>query len=447
LNAELPPEITLDEILQLAPDNIVLERARLLLSSKKWPVLGQCGAFIWGECRSKGSLRYKIAADPVRRVFFSNSPAILKPDKFLLALLLKWYDEPECFRQFPQVPEWAIDGLQRSASVSPQPTRDGGDTRMQSREKRMAIMQAGVHELRQWLHDVARQGLAALQMQDVQAWEAIAARLTDYKLAGPARRIRAMQDAATHPQWPEIFADHIAALMLWAASFSRFEELPSGLQEELLIQGGQNARKEDALQNPPAEDRWFIFHSAQQQEGQLNIRRTWLWGELLGVPALLLDYVWGGETFVQEWKAGEVFSGKMYYYLGATYLRAQAGEGSLAEGQGFPQRGQCASATVMARQFAQIVADNPWISVFPFLLSTVTCPMYMGTPCLLDQENKVILLDAPITDSLAMLGLGSGGPLLVFGLWNGKRFRPLSAQRAGTAISLFFDGGQLAMDK
>ena len=130
----------------------------------------------------------------------------------------------------------------------------------------------------------------------------------------------------------------------------------------------------------------------------------------------------------------------MHYYPGATYLRALAGEGNLAEGQGFPQQGQCASAMVMARQFAQIVANNPWISVFPFLLSPVTCQMYKGAPCLLDQENRVISLDGPISDSLALLGLGSGGPLLVFGLWNGKRFRSLSAQRAGTAISLFFDG-------
>lgn len=441
MNAELPPEITLDEILQLAPDNIVLERARLLLSSKKWPVLGQCGAFIWGECRSKGTLRYKVAADPVRRFFFSNSPAILKPDKFLLALLLKWYDEPELFRQFPQVPEWAANGLQRTALISPQPAKDGRDTSTQSREKRIGIMQAGAQELRHWLSDVARQGLAALQMQDAQSWEAIGARLTDYKLAGLARRIRAMQDAATQPQWPEIFAGHIAAMMLWAASFARFEELPPGLQEELMIQGGQNARKEDALQGPPVEDQWFVFHSTCEREGQLNARRTWLWGESHGVPALLLDYTWGGESFVNEWKAGEVFSGKIYYYPGATHLRALAGEGSLAEGRGFPKRGRCASATVMAQQFARIVADNPWISAFPFVLGPMTCQMYKGTPCLLDSENNVIPLDAPITESLGLLGLAGGGSVLVFGIWNGKRLRPLCAQKEGATVLLFFNRG------
>lgn len=447
MNAELPPDITLEEILQLAPDNIVLERARLLLSSKKWPVLGQCGALIWGECRSKGTLRYKIAADPVRKIFFSNSPAALKPDKFLLALLLKWYDEPEMFRQFPLVPEWVTDGLQRAASPSLQPAKDSADTSAQSREKRIGIMQGGARELKHWLLDVARQGLAELQMQDAQAWEAIAARLTDYKLPGAARRIRAMQDAAKYPQWPEIFAEHIAALALLAASFSRFEELSPGLQEEVLIQGGQNARKEEALQGPPIEDEWFIFHSGHQREGQLNVRRTWLWGQLQGVPALLLEYTWGSENFAQEWQVGEVFSGKIYYYPGATRLRALSGEGTSIEGQGFPQQGQCASATLMARQFAQIAADNPWITVFPFLLGAVTCAMHGETPCLFDQENKVIPLDAPMTDSLSLLGLGSGGPLQVFGLWNGKRFMPLSAQRSGTAIFLFFNGGMGDMAK
>ncbi len=442
MNAELPPEITLEEILQLAPDNIVYERARLLLSSKKWPVLGCCSGLIYGECRSGGTLRYKVAADISRGIFFSNSPATLKPDKFLLALLLKWYDEPEVFKQVTQAPDWATEGLQRAAAPTPRPAKEEGrDAQAQSREKRIGTMQEGAQELRRWLIDVARQGLAVLQMQDAQAWEAISARLTDYKIAGLARRVRAMQVAAANPQWPEIFTENIAALALWAEAFPRIEELPNELKEELLLQGGQNARKEDALQGDPVEDQWFVFHSAHQEEGQLHIRRTWLWGEACGIPALLLDYAWGGENFAQEWKAGAVFRGKLHYYPGASRLRAFAGEGTLAEGGwDFPPQGCCVSAIAMAHQFAQIAGSNPWIAVFPFLLGPVTCPIFQGMPCLLDGEGNAILLDAPITECLSLLGLGSGGPLLVFGLWNGKRFKPLSAQRAGASVFLFLNG-------
>ncbi|MFZ4426014.1 MAG: hypothetical protein ACOYOO_02535 [Saprospiraceae bacterium] len=435
---DTPPGLSLEEILVLAPGPLTFERARLLLSKNKWPSLGWNGQVIWGECRSSGSLRYKVAADLSTRHFFSNSPATAKPDKYIVALLLKWYEGPEGFGKSGPAPDWVVAALEHTGGALPKVPKSGADTNTATREKRVAAMMEGAEGLRHWLLDVARNGLATLQMQDAQAWEAIAARLTDYKLAGLARRIRAMQRAATYSQWPEIFAEHIAALTLWAAAFGRFEELPSALQEELLIQGGQNARKEEALQSPPLEDEWFVFHSAHQEEGQLNIRRTWLWGQSHGIPALLLEYTWGSENFVQEWKAGEVFSGKIYYYPGATRLRALAGEGSSAKGQGFPQQGQCASATAMVRQFAHIVADNPWIPVFPFLLSPVTCVVYAGTPCLLDRENRVIPLDVPVTDGLTLLGLGCEGPLQVFGLWNGKRFSPLGAQRPGTAIFLFF---------
>lgn len=440
MNPEFPPDIRLEEILQLAPDNAVYERARLLLSKKKWPILERCGTLIWGECRSSGTLRYKVAIDAAGRIFYSNSPAMLKPDKYLLALLLKWYDEPEVFRQVSEVPDWVTEGLRRANSSVPMPVKGSTDTTSQSREKRMNAMQEGAQELRRWLLDVARQGLAGLQMQDTLAWEAIASRLTDYKLAGPARRVRAMKDASGHPQWPEIFAENIAAMVLWTEAFSRFEELSPELKEELLVQGGQNARKEDALQSQPVADRWFVLYTALQQEAQLNIRKTWLWGEDCGTPALLLDYAWGGEHFAQEWKLGEVFSGKIHYYPGAFPLRALAGEGISAEERGFPLRGRCTSAREMARQFAEIAGVSPWISVFPFLLSPVTCSIYKGMPCLLDQEGNLILLDTSIPEGLSLIGLGSGGSVVVFGLWNGKQFKPLGAQNEETAVFLYFSG-------
>ncbi len=438
MNHDIPPGLSLEDILLLAPDPLGFERARLLLSRKKWPSLGWNGSIVWGECRSNGTLRYKIAADISERRFFSNSPATVKPDKYILALLLKWHEEPEAFGKSAPLPGWVAGGLEYAAAVTPRIPKSDVGTNTAAREKRIATMMEGVEGLRRWLLDVARNGLATLQMQDAQAWEATAARLTDHKLSGPARRIRMMKETAASPDWPVIFAANIAGLVLLTEAFSHFEELPHDLKAELLIQGGQNVKKEEALQSPAVADRWPVLHCAHFQEGQLYIQKTWLWGESSGTAALLLDYTWGGESFPQTWRAGSVFNGKLHFYPGAHPLRALPGEGQTEEGQYFPEQGLCPSAAEMANRFAGVVGANPWTVEYPFLLGPIAAIIYNGVPYLCDRDDALVPLDIPISDGLSLLGLGINSNLLVFGLWNGKAFTPLAAQKQGNPVSLFF---------
>lgn len=438
MNHDIPPGLSLGDILQLAPDPLVFERARLLLSRKKWRSLGCNGLVIWGECRSSGALRYKIAADMSKRLFFSNSPATVKPDKYTLALLLKWHEEPEVFEKSVNAPDWVARALEHAGSVMLRGDKSNADINAAAREKRIATMMEGAEGLRRWLLDIARNGLATLQMQDVQAWEAIAARLTDHKLSGPARRIRMMKEAAASADWPAVFAANIAELVLLAEAFANFEELPSHLRAELLLQGGQNAKKEEALQLPAIADRWCILHCGNFREGELNIRKTWLLGEGSGTAALLLDYAWGSESFPEIYKPGTVFNGKLHFYPGAYPLRALPGEGTIEAGQYFPEQGLCASVSAMTGGFARIVGANPWLIEYPFLLGPITAVMYNGMPYLCDTDGALVPLDTPILEGLSLLGLGINGDLLVFGLWNGKTFSPFAAQKRGNPFALFF---------
>ena len=63
--------------------------------------------------------------------------------------------------------------------------------------KRRELMSRGVEELKTWLLDMLREGLAALASAPPDYWESLAARMVDAKLGSIARRIRA---------WPALLA-------------------------------------------------------------------------------------------------------------------------------------------------------------------------------------------------------------------------------------------------
>jgi hypothetical protein len=136
-------------------------------------------------------------------------------------------------------------------------------------EKRIDQMLEGALELRQWLFDVFRQGLGNLQTQPDNAWEAIAANMSNAKLTAIARRIRKLKKLSTLPNWPTIFLQELADYYLFAESFTRIRELPPNFQEELLNQGGRTPKEKDVIDAQHAiKDQWLVIG---QKFGQMRI--------------------------------------------------------------------------------------------------------------------------------------------------------------------------------
>ena len=85
--------------------------------------------------------------------------------------------------------------------------------------------------MEEWLQDLIRHGLSAIDEQPAAFWDGFAARMVDAKLGGVARRIRILNLAGE--EGFELLLEEMSELYLLAQSFKQLESLPEGLQEEV----------------------------------------------------------------------------------------------------------------------------------------------------------------------------------------------------------------------
>ncbi|MBK6946737.1 MAG: hypothetical protein IPH16_00475 [Haliscomenobacter sp.] len=431
-------EWTLDQIYQFAPDRPTLDRAFVLVKPKKWALLACHGPLLWGECRTSGALRYRIACDLDHQRFFSNSPAPLKPDKYLLALLLLFFESPDAFSQPAAIPDWvksALDAAASSPTEKEKKDKQGSD-RLRNQEKRLALMGEGASDLGQWLRDAAFQGLGMLQSQNDAFWEQFASRLTDSKLGGLAKRIRRMGALRNGSDWNRLFLDELADLFLWSEGFLRLDELPPDLRAEILQQGGLAFRKEDLLKEaPPVEDLWFVLAREYATEDPLRVRKVWLWGQQTGRPALFLDYAWGETPFDPTWDTGTCWEGPLHFYPSPAPLRAVPGACTPVDAFLEPVQGVCGTLNGLAEGFAHALAGSPWTKAYPFFLDGVYFAREGDSFFIAGRDRQKAAVQAPLPLAWSLFSLSGGHPLSLFGLWDGAEFTPLAAFSDGRLIS------------
>ena len=236
-------------------------------------------------------------------------------------------------------------------------------------QKRIAAMSAGIPELERFLYEAAAIGLAALQSWDDAAWESVAARLTDAKLGGLAKRVRNMKSSRTSTAWDRVFRRELAALYLWLKGFRQMDELPDAMGYELLLQGGWNPKKEEVLQEGiPTADDWFVLALHSGIENQLYFCQTWFFGEKTGKIAFQLEYAWGTPSFVSSWRAGDAFQGDMVFFPSTYPLRAIPLVEKALDRPFAPQQGVLNRLQDLGDAFAAAVAAQPWLEALPCLL-------------------------------------------------------------------------------
>lgn len=409
----------LERILQLAPQPLLIDRARLLLRPRQWASLGFNQSLIWGFCRTKGATRYKVAFDLQLGQGFSNSPAPVKPDKYILALLLLFQDDASLFMPTPYPPDWVTEGMARPPAA-PMASNTTSPSRLSGFDKRLPLMVQGQQELAQWLRDVARQGLGALQAAEPTTWETIASRLTDAKLGGLANRLRRLATQRERPDWDKLFRQEIAALYLWSEAFARFDDQTDSMQQELMLQGGWTPRKEDILrESAGVEDCWFVLSHTIGAEEQLAFQRTWFWGQDTGKTALVLEYAWGNTPFETQWSAGTGYQGAMHFYPGTFPLRAVPGLLSPVYSPFHPQTGLFAHFRELGDAFARAVAQQPWMEELPCGVASVTSVVAAEGNFFRDQLQYLIPLA-----TTAGSALPESSPQTILGAWNGTAFKP-----------------------
>ena len=125
------------------------------------------------------------------------------------------------------------------------------------RAQRIALMKKGMEDLEAWLADLIREGIASTEGHNYAFWQDFSARMVDTQLTALGPRIRSLQLLPqAQNNWPAQMLEELAELFLLARGFRRLDELPQGLQEQLLRIAGIRDSKKELLQQSGLIDRW-----------------------------------------------------------------------------------------------------------------------------------------------------------------------------------------------
>ena len=430
---------TTDKVLELSPDSSSVKAAKGLTSLGKWSDLGYSDRAVWGLCKGSGKKPYQTRIDLNGPAFKCSCPSRKFPCKHSLALLLLYANEMKAFADTAApgwVSEW-LDGRdqrtgkkeQKAKEASKSPDPEAQAKRIAQREKKI---HSGLDELSLWLGDMLRQGLAWAHNQSYSYWNDMAARMVDAQASGLSGRIKKMAEISMRdPNWQDTLTAEIGKLYLLNKAYRNIEIFDQGLQADIRSLVGWNVPKELVLEAESINDTWAVLAQQVEQQDNLKIQRTWLFGKETKRYALILDFAAGNAVLEKTLITGTQIEAELVFYPGAAKVRALVKRRKENPVVIEPVQVDY-QINQLAENYAEQLALNPWIESVPVILSHVRLFPENNHSAegvqwqLVDESSASIPLSSNFKHGWHILAVSGGDSFSIFGLWDGNHFSPLS---------------------
>lgn len=435
---------SVEQVLGLAPDVSSAKRGQSLAHAKKWLLIEANDRAIWGECKGSGSRPYRTRIDLVGPAYKCSCPSRAFPCKHAIGLFLLRVSSNEVVIK-PEPPIWVSDWLeQRDKKRKPKVKADLSPAEIKKRKadkakrlaKRVSEMQEGFNDLENWIVDLIRQGIAALESRPYSFWKEMAAQMVDRKISGASGIILDMAlIPGSGPDWPDRMVQKISSLYLLIRAFRQLDKLPDDFREEVVQVAGIKYKKEEVFEMETVEDVWQVLGVLESVQEDLNLRRTYLSGKNTGRMAMLLEFAHGNMAFEGHYFVGHSFEGALSYYPGVVPLRAiikkrTADFNAIQKVDGFN------TVKDFLAHYAKDAGKKPWLAHAPCILSKVIPQDQKGQFLLLDENGEGIPVQNRSFSGWKLLALSGGHPIQVFGEWTGQHFVPFTVMTNSQWINL-----------
>jgi SWIM zinc finger len=473
----MPARWSADSVLALAPDDSSRRAAATLARPASWDGAGAAGDLVWGLCAGSGKNPYQVIVDLAGPAFKCSCPSRKFPCKHALALLLLWSagtvaEQPgpaDYARAWHEARREKAQGSRASARTdaagSPGATgspsspgegagpagsaaddRAGGTGRKDEAAaarraaERAARVADGLADLREWLRDQVRSGLAATGPSGAGTGQAelMAARMVDAQAPGVSAALRGLAGAASGG--PGRLLAEYALLHLLIRAHERLDQLPGGLAAAVRSRVGYPVSKDEVLARPAVTDRWLVVAVREVTDAAVPGRRIWLRGRQAKRWAMLLTFAapngaWQDPGTARLRPGTEVHAG-LHYYPGQPPLRALLGIRHADPAPGPPPVPD-GDAEAHLTRWAAALEQDPWLTTWPALL--------VGTPAPPGSQAKgwYLVDDAgaalPLADRESLwtlLAVSGGLPVTVAGEWHPDGLVALTTWHGDQAVAL-----------
>ena len=425
-----------DTVIALAPDAASTKAASKLSTTAKWQLLCYRERALWGLCKGSGTHPYQTCIDLQGPAFNCSCPSRKHPCKHALALFQLALAQIDHFDSGQEPPDWVSDWLDKrdragARKVSSKPVDKEAQAKRQA--KREANMDEGLELISKWLDDCFAIGLANIQAHA--SLEQLAARMVDAQAGGLARRLRQLEVYLRRADYPKAL-HALSDLNLLIEAAKKRDALDTSLASEIKQQLGISMSKEQLLEQPEIEDRWWVLGADLREEESLVFHTVWLFGEKTRRFACIRNsthQTQKGELPL-AWRAPSILQGTLRYFPSHQPLRSQLEpQGEISQYARLPEY---KTLTENSRSCRERLAENPWLDEYPMLINKGRLRFMDGQLFLCDQDLHALPLLLSDEQVLYLLAEAYSQEVSLFGTWDQYDLRPLTLSSEQGVISL-----------
>lgn len=304
--------------------------------------------------------------------------------------------------------------------------------------KRIDLMKAGAADLINWLNDQIQNGLANLPTYNFEFWETISKRMVDSKLAGLSNRIFGILNLIEQEdEWEDLVLSEFSELYLIANALVGLDRFSKEEQLDFLNISGFNITKKHLEHSNLISDDWKILSVQKSIDAKMKSRRTWVQGKTTKFMGLLLEYAWGKQDFMINWKAGRLFRGDLKIYPSLYPMRLMLVnyvhlDSEIRTFAAYP------NLDSFLKSYSNAIALKPFINKFPLCLKDVKIQAKNELVYIIDKDNKSLECKCEEPLKWGLLAISAGHPLRLFATWDGARLKPHAVIINNRFISLDF---------
>ncbi len=286
-------KLTQEQVESLAPDPGTLKRAQKIAKPSNYANIGASDRAIWAE--SLGSSNYTTYIDISGPAYKCSCPVKKLPCKHAMGLMVLIANQPE-LATAPE-PEELTDWLiKRDSAAKAKETKKSGEVKdpkaqAKRQEQRTQNVEAGIIELRKFLEDMVRVGLAESSKRSQDLWQDMQKRLVDAQAKGLSGYLEWIRtEMGQGPQWTERVFRALVRLHAMLNAWDNKHNLSPAMVQQLRERIGWNQSKDDVLSNPAVPGPWFVINHGTKYESGLYSQTIWLMHQQTGQFAMALNF-------------------------------------------------------------------------------------------------------------------------------------------------------------
>ena len=397
-------KLSMDQVEALAPDAGTLNRAKKIAKPNKYSEIGANDRAIWAV--ALGSSNYDTFIDIQGPAYKCSCPVKKLPCKHAMGLMVLVAQEPTVAKNDTPPEDLTTWLNKRDGAAKAKADKVTGqvkDPAAQAKraQQRESNVDKGIEELKRFLEDSVRMGLAESSKRSQDVWDQMQKRLIDAQARGLSRMLDWIRrEMGSGPNWTESVFRALLRMHALVSAYENREHLPAELVEDIRERIGWSKSKEQVMQTPAVNGPWLVVNHGTRYESGLYTQTIWLLQQASGRMAKVLNFAtdFNRDTLQGGYQSGTLIDGNAHDFSQWSPQRVILQRESafqFEEVQDWnwlrPFAAPNISQAIVELQKQRI--HHPYQEAWPLLISNLRLVHKDEQLALVDEHNRLLLIE------------------------------------------------------